>query len=133
MLNKYYMNDYAFYFRFIIAMNDSGTLAENVGFTHWADIVDQFDFSNKEGLESKDDEESNTNPQLMEELEMLLFRMLELMKEYYKQLAHPKVVRVAYRRQRDLKLTGSMWVLWVLTHQNEITCYELFQMLPKYS
>jgi hypothetical protein len=104
------MNGYAFCFRFIIAMNDPRTSAGNIGFTHCEDTIDQFDFSNTNGLESEDVEESNTNPQLMEELEMLLLRMLELMEEYYKQLVHLDIVRVAHRRQRDLKLTGPMSV-----------------------
>jgi hypothetical protein len=125
------VNGYALCFRFIIAMNDPGTSGGNARFTHWEETVDQFDFSNTEGSESEDDEESNTDPQLMDELEMLLLRMLELMEEYYKHLAHPEVVRVARRRQRDSKLTGPMWVHWVLTHQNETTCYERFRMSPK--
>jgi hypothetical protein len=87
-------------------MNDPGISGGNARFTHWEESLDQFDFSNTEGSESEDDEESNTDPQLMDELEMLL----ELMEEYYKHLAHPEVVRIARRRQRDSKLTGPMWV-----------------------
>jgi hypothetical protein len=125
------VNGYALCFRFIIAMNDPGTSGGNTRFTHWDETVDRFDFLNTEGSESEDDEESNTDPQLMGELEMLLLRMLELMEEYYKHLAHPEVARVARRRQRDSNLTSPMWVHWVLTHQNETTCYEKFRMLSK--
>jgi hypothetical protein len=102
------MNGYAFCFRFIITMNDPKMSAGNARFTHWEDTIDQFDFSNTKGSESGDDEESNMDPQFMEELEMLLLRMLELIEEYYKQLVHPEIVRVACRRQRDSKLTGPM-------------------------
>jgi hypothetical protein len=102
------MNGYAFCFRFIITMNKLGTSAGNAKFIHWEDTIDQFDFSNTEGSESGDDEESNTDLQFMEELEMLLLRMLELIEEYYKQLMHPEIVRVARRRQRDSKLTDPM-------------------------
>jgi hypothetical protein len=98
MLNNYYINGYAFCFRFIIVMNDPRTSVGNAGFTHYEDTIDQFDFSNTEDLESEDDEKSNIDPQLMEELEMLLLRMLELMEEYYKQLVHLEVVRVVRRR-----------------------------------
>ena len=84
MLNNYYMNGYAFCFRFIITMNEPRTSAGNAGFTHWEDTVNQFAFSNLEGSKSRDDEEGNTDPQLMEELELLLLRMLELVEEYYK-------------------------------------------------
>jgi hypothetical protein len=105
-------------------MNELRTLAGNVGFTHLEDIVDQFSDLDLEGSNSGDDDDSGTDPQLMEELEMLLLRMLKLVEEYYKHLAHPEVVRVASRRQRDSKLIGPMWVHWVLTHQNETTCYE---------
>jgi hypothetical protein len=111
-------------------MNDLGTLVGNE-FTQLEDTVDQFPDSDSEGSNSGDEDDSGTDPQLMEELEMLLLRMLELVEEYYKHLAHPEVVRVASRRQRDSKLTGPMWVHWVLTHQNETTCYERFRMSPR--
>jgi flagellar biosynthesis chaperone FliJ len=67
----------------------------------------------------------------MEKLKVLLIRMLALLENYYKQLEHLEVMRVASRQQMDLKLTGSMWVHWVLTHPNERTCYERFRMSPK--
>jgi hypothetical protein len=89
-------------------------LAGNVGFTHSEDIVYQFSDSDSEGSNSGDDDDSGTDPQLMEELEILLLCMLELVEKYYKHLVHPEVVRVTRRRQRDSKLTGPIWVHWVL-------------------
>jgi hypothetical protein len=87
-------------------MKEPGTSAGNVGFTHSEDTVYQFPDSDSERSNSRDDDDSGTNPQLMEELEMLLLRMLELVEEYYKHLVHPEVVRIARRRQRDSKFIG---------------------------
>jgi hypothetical protein len=88
------MRHYAFGFRFVIAMNEPGTSAGNVGFTHSKDTVYQFPDSDSEGSNSGDDDDSGTDPQLMKELEMLLLHMLELVEEYYKHLVHPEIVRI---------------------------------------
>ncbi|XP_059429163.1 uncharacterized protein LOC132162972 [Corylus avellana] len=108
-------------------MYAAGSSNGNIGNgRHWTDSIDELPDSD---ASDTDDEDERNFEGIRFELENLLVRMAMIVEECYHHFMHPSV-RVCIP-QRTSKLTGAMWVHWVLTNPNPTTCYEQFRMLPK--
>ena len=93
---------------------------------HWEDSIDELPDLDTSDID--DDNECNFQG-IRLELENILVHMAMILDECYYHLMHP-CVRVTIP-QKTSKLTGAMWVHWVLTNPNPNTCYAQFCMFPK--
>jgi hypothetical protein len=106
-------------------MDVAGTSSDNSDFVHWYDLIDAYEDSDSDTSSSKGDDEMNSNP-ILDEIKMLLARMYRLVEECQYHVPHTN--EVVCIPQCTSKLTGAIWIHWMLTNPNPNTCYERFRM-----
>jgi hypothetical protein len=108
-------------------MDGVGTSGMNSDYANWVDMIDDNPYYDNEVPDNEDDEETNTNPDYTEILNLLdsLFKLIEEL--HFNIHQANQLVRIP---QRTSILTGPMWIHWVLTNPNPNKCYERFQMFP---